>query len=264
LKADYCIVDLGAGTHLNIVDFFLTSGTGIIVTEPTPTANLNAYLFLKNTIFRIMDTSFSKGSPAAEYIAGLSKQGSYLQRVYIPNLLEHVREKDLESYTKFQEKIHNFHPMLILNMVEEPKDVKKADKLRRSCREYLNIDMVHLGIVYRDDLQDVALNARLPMLLYKPKSVLSQGIYRIADKILHNDIQGLSPLDFESLNEGYETAKIEAEVDFEMKLDYIKELLNTGTLSEGELIETIKTQQFEIRQLKKENTLLKKKIINER
>jgi flagellar biosynthesis protein FlhG len=52
LDADYLILDLGAGTSQNTLDFFLMSGQGIIVTTPTPTATVNAYLFLKNAAFR--------------------------------------------------------------------------------------------------------------------------------------------------------------------------------------------------------------------
>ena len=54
LEADYLIVDLGSGTHSNVLDFFLASGTGLIVVTPALTSILNAYLFLKNAVFRIM------------------------------------------------------------------------------------------------------------------------------------------------------------------------------------------------------------------
>ena len=55
--------------------------------------------------------------------------------------------------------------------------------MRRSCQQYLGYDLEHLGVIYRDEIQDIALGARLPIVLYKPQSVLSQAIYRIADKI---------------------------------------------------------------------------------
>ena len=62
VDADYLILDLGAGTHLSILDFFLLSPQGIIVTAPTVTATLNGYLFLKNAVFRLMYNSFKKNS----------------------------------------------------------------------------------------------------------------------------------------------------------------------------------------------------------
>jgi flagellar biosynthesis protein FlhG len=65
LDADYLILDLGAGTSQNTLDFFLMSGQGIIVTTPTPTATVNAYLFLKNAAFRLLQRSANRKSPGA-------------------------------------------------------------------------------------------------------------------------------------------------------------------------------------------------------
>ena len=53
----------------------------------------------------------------------------------------------------------------------------------------------------------------------------------------------------------------EAEEDFETKISYIEDLLGTGALTTGDLAETIKSQQYEITQLRKENQLLKSKLV---
>ncbi|MCR5605587.1 MAG: AAA family ATPase, partial [Treponema sp.] len=73
---DYVILDLGAGTHLSILDFFLLSPQGIVVTAPTVTATLNAYLFLKNAVFRMMNNTFKKDSPAYDYLKKLKNDSS--------------------------------------------------------------------------------------------------------------------------------------------------------------------------------------------
>ena len=56
IDADYIILDLGAGTHQFILDMFLLSPQGIIVSAPAVTATLNGYLFLKNAVFRLLYT----------------------------------------------------------------------------------------------------------------------------------------------------------------------------------------------------------------
>jgi flagellar biosynthesis protein FlhG len=261
MDADYLVMDLGAGTSYNIMDFFLTSGRGIVVTTPTLTATLNAYLFLKNAVFRLMTTAFKRDSAAFQYIEKLRKEGSPLQRLYIPKLLDAIRKEDPDSHTSYVEGVSRFHPRLIMNMLEDPKDADKAGKLRRSSREYLGVDIEHLGIIYRDDIQGIALSARLPIILYKPYSVLSQAIYRIADKLVQEETDGEGPLNLESLDDTYQIAEMEAEIDFESKLGYLEELLHSGALTMGDLIETIKSQQFEINQLKKENQLIKAKLV---
>ncbi len=260
VEADYLVLDLGAGTSTNILDFFLMSGQGLVVTTPSLTATLNAYLFLKNTVFRLMYSCFGTKSKAYEYLESLRKDGTSLQKAYIPTILENVRAVDPERYQAYMKKAAKFKPRLIMNMLEDPKDADKAQKIRRSCKEYLNIDLEHLGIVYRDELQDVALASRLPIIVYKPQSVLAQAIGRIADKMVQLEDMADSPLNEEYLDDSYQAAGMEAEADFETKMDSIEELLHCGALSMGDLVETVKGQQYEINSIRKENNLLKHKL----
>ncbi|MDR2619397.1 MAG: P-loop NTPase [Treponema sp.] len=258
-ETDILILDLGAGTHQSILDFFLLSGRGIVVSAPAVTAVLNAYVFLKNAVFRLMYTVFGKGTKARAYLEQVRKDGSGPQRLYIPRMLPDIKSKDPASYEKFMAHMSRFHPRLIMNMIEDPKDADVAMKIRRSCEEYLDLKIEHLGVVYRDGVQDTALSSRLPVVLYKPQSVLSQAIYRIADKILASDEEE-TVLDDREIEDSFQEAGVEAEVDFENKMDYVEDLLHSGALSQGDLIETVKSQQLEIAKIRKENNFLKLKL----
>ncbi|MDR1047649.1 MAG: P-loop NTPase [Treponema sp.] len=256
---DILILDLGAGTHQSILDFFLLSGQGIVVSAPAVTAVLNAYVFLKNTVFRLMFTVFAKGSPARNYLEQVRKDGSGSQRLYIPKMLPEIKKIDPESHEKFMEHIGTLHPRLIMNMIDDPKDADVAMKIRRSCEEYLDLKIEHLGIIYRDTMQDTALSARLPIVLYKPQSLLSQAIYRIADKILQGDEDSFT-LNDKMIDESFQEAGMEAEIDFDNRIEYVEDLLHSGALSQGDLIETVKSQQIEIAKLRKENNFIKLKL----
>jgi flagellar biosynthesis protein FlhG len=258
-EADILILDLGAGTHQSILDFFLLSGQGIVVSAPAVTAVLNAYVFLKNSVFRLMYTVFGKGSPARAYLEKARKDGSGPQKLYIPRMLPEIKKIDAASYEKFMNRIEHFHPKLIMNMIDDPKDADVAMKIRRSCEEYLDLKIEHLGVVYRDTVQDTALSSRLPILLYKPQSVLSQAIYRIADKILQSEEESYG-LDDREIEESFQEAGLEAEIDFGARMEYVEDLLHSGALSQGDLVETVKSQQLEIAKLKKENSFLKLKL----
>ena len=258
-EADILLLDLGAGTHQSILDFFLLSGQGIVVSAPAVTAVLNAYVFLKNTVFRLMYMVFGKGTKAKAYLEQVRKEGSGPQKLYIPKMLPEIKKIDPASHDKFIARMANFQPRLIMNMIDDPKDSDVAMKIRRSCEEYLDLQIEHLGIIYRDSIQDKVLASRLPILLYKPNSVLSQAIYRIAEKILSSD-EGGSVLDASDIENSFQEAGAEAEADFESKMEYVEDLLHSGALSQGDLIETVKSQQFELNRIKKENNFLKMKL----
>jgi flagellar biosynthesis protein FlhG len=256
---DILILDLGAGTHQSILDFFLLSGQGIVVTAPAVTAVLNAYVFIKNAVFRLMYTVFPKGSPAYVYLEQIRKDGSGPQKLYIPKILPEIQKADPESHEKFMAHINRFRPRLIMNMIDDPKDANVAMKIRRSCENYLDLKIEHLGVIYRDSIQDTALASRLPVILYKPQAILSQAIYRIADKILQSEEEDYIPND-QDIDNSFRDAGTEAEIDFENKMEYVEDLLHSGAMTQGDLIETIKSQQFEISKLKKESNFLKLKL----
>lgn len=263
LDADYLIIDLGAGTHLTILDMFLLSPQGIVVTAPTVTATLNGYLFLKNTVFRMMYNTFKKGSPAYKYLEDLKSDAKNLQRLYIPKMVEQLEAIDPDGTKLFKSRMTQFHPRLVLNMIDDPKDADRALKIRRSCNEYLGLDLEHMGVVYRDSMQDKALSSRLPVIIYKPQSIISQAIYRIAEKVLQSETLKFDDnYDItQASDSSFALAQEEASDDYSAKMAYIEELAGTGALTTGELAETIKNQQFEITSLRNENLLLKKKLL---
>jgi flagellar biosynthesis protein FlhG len=261
LETDYLILDLGAGTSFNTIDFFLMTKHGIVITSPTLTSTLNAYLFLKNVIFRLITDSFTRKSPAMARLEEMKKDGASLQRVYIPQLIRELGTLDPEGHQVLIRHLTSFRPLFVLNMLDNPRDVEKGDKIKRSCQEYLGIEIEHLGVIYRDHMQDVALRSRLPITRYKPESVISQAIYRMADKIIQTTGDDRDVLEIPGMDESFQVAELEAEVDFSAKVEELQRLLHTGALTQGDLLETIKSQQFEISSLKKENQLLKTKLL---
>ncbi|MEL3906504.1 MAG: P-loop NTPase [Treponema sp.] len=260
--ADYLILDLGAGTHAGILDFFLLSPQGIVVTAPSVTAILNAYLFLKNIVFRMLYGAFKRNSPGFKYLEKLKSDSSSMQRMYIPRIITELEKVDPKNTEVFLSHLRMFKPRLIMNMLDDPKDADKALKIRRSCQEYLNINLEHLGVIYRDSIQDTALASRLPVIVYKPQAMVSQAIYRISDKIVQSEtetFQNVSEYE-EYIDESFQSAELEAEADFRSKMGYVEDLIGSDVLTMNDIAEMLKSQQYEISVLKKENALLKRKI----
>ncbi len=263
IDTDYIILDLGAGTHQFILDMFLLSPQGIVVSAPAVTATLNGYLFLKNATFRLLYTTFKRGTPGRAYLDNLKKDSATMQKLYIPNLIQALANCDPANTQIFISRMQQFRPRLVMNMIEDPKDADRAQRIKSSCNQYLGLEIEYLGLMYRDMLQDKALASQLPVVVYKPQSVLGQAIYRIADKIIstvpHQFDAAFNPDSFS--NDNFQLAEEDATEDYNLKLSGIDDLVSSGSLSIGELAEMIKTQQYEINQLRKENNLLKSKLV---
>ena len=150
-----------------------------------------------------------------------------------------------------------------MNMIDDPKDADKAQRIKNSCNQYLGLEIDYLGLMYRDLLQDKALASRLPVVVYKPQSLLGQAIYRISDKVIatvpHTFDAEFNPESFSS--DTFMNAEEEAVDDYNFKISGLDDLVSGGSLSVADLVEMIKTQQYDINQLKKENNLLKSKIV---
>lgn len=259
---DFMILDLGPGAGANALDFFLMGTSGIVVTTPALTSLLNAYLFLKNVVFRAIYATVGPRSRAFAVLEDLrrDREGG-LQRTSVPRILERIAREDPEEHVLLTRALERLRPRLVLNMLEDPVEAEKGEKLRTSVREYLGIDIAHLGVIFRDELQSVALGSRVPILRYKPGCVLSRGVFRIAEKLLAAPAeepdgapwrQGTSA-DGESPLPGPEA---EAEEDFKGMSRDLEDLLSSGALSMADLVESVRTQQIELSTLRRENALL--------
>jgi len=280
LPFDIMVLDLGPGAGSNPLDFFLLAAGGIVVTTPVLTSLLNAYLFLKNVVFRALYATAPAHSRAFSILEGLRKdREAGLQRVSVPKILSEIQREDPESHALMARSLARLQPRLVLNMVEDPAEVEKAEKLRASVRDFLGIECGHLGVIFRDELQSVALGSRLPILRYKPGSVLSRALYRIADKILASPLDpprppwlprveaSASPVPEPDAEPGASSAPLpasgaaaEAEEDFQALRHDLEDLLASGTLTMADLVESVRTQQIELSSLRRENALLKARL----
>ena len=225
IDTDYLILDLGAGTHQFILDMFLLSPQGIVVSAPAVTATLNGYLFLKNAVFRLLYTTFKKNTPGRELLDNLKKDSASMQKLYIPQLVQALGKADPQTTQLFINRMQQFRPRLVMNMIENPADANKAQRIKTSCNQYLGLDIDFLGLMYRDMLQDKALSSQLPLVVYKPQSVLGQAIYRIADKVIETPPRFFDG-DFDPENFNSDTfinAEEEANSDYDFKLSGIED-----------------------------------------
>ncbi len=151
---------------------------------------------------------------------------------------------------------------MIFNMLKTPNDIGKTEKIIKSAKNYLSINLQSIGAIYKDEMVDQALNNKIPITIYKPTSLTSKSIKKIAKKLIEiedltNDAELLNE---EDLNESYDFVLREAQEEYIEKIEYLESLIKNKTIESSEIIDIIKSQKREIETLRKQNMLFKKKL----
>jgi len=137
LQADYILLDLGAGTNFNVLDFFTMTDEGIIITNPEPTAKLNGYAFLKNCVYRLLNRGFRGNYSMKEVLANAGKKGS--SGTYtIPDIIKMASLLNGDAGDRMKELLSNFKPKLIMNKVRKSHHTQEGEILIKLARQFLS------------------------------------------------------------------------------------------------------------------------------
>jgi flagellar biosynthesis protein FlhG len=117
IDTDFILLDLGAGSSYNVIDFFLTADDGIVVTNPEPMAIQECFNFIKICLLRRLQLAFRNNEKVTAILESddLNRPG----RIHIPmsEVVKKVREVDGTAAGMMEEVLEAHRPRLILNMV---------------------------------------------------------------------------------------------------------------------------------------------------
>jgi flagellar biosynthesis protein FlhG len=182
LPADFVILDLGAGSSYNVVDFFLASSEGIVIVRPEITSVLNAYAFLKTVAFRVLSRSFRDKTPgrtAVEEFASVKGEGAGT------SFLDFAREL-ASRFPEGQgalERLSALRPRAIINMGRERSDVELGCRLRDIASKNLGLSIDFAGYLLEDPAVPASVASRRPLLDSDPCAPFSRGIAGIASRL---------------------------------------------------------------------------------
>ncbi len=207
LDTDVVLLDLGAGTSYNVVDFFSITESGILVTVAEPTAILNAYEFLKNVLFRIFSQRF-KSKPEVLQVINSAKINPG-DASNMENLARAVGAVDPAAEALLRDIGRRFRPGLIINMNRGMAE-NLGQNLRMICRNFLGLEVEYLGAVPSDPkVQDCFLRMKQVVLEF-PKSAPSEALRDIARECLSERWRFRPPAALEDAPEVVEAAPSEA------------------------------------------------------
>ena len=179
LPGDYVIMDLGAGSSLNVIDFFLAVDERIVVTTPEPMALQESFDFIKLCLIRKLQQAF-KNEPEILSILAIDGPNNLTQLIApITDLLANARQNSAEIAQRIEAELDTFRPRLILNMVMKPDEIKEGMSMKTAAAELLSIDLDYMGYIeFDDNLRQSAQDLR-PFILHNPRSIASRSIAKI-------------------------------------------------------------------------------------
>jgi flagellar biosynthesis protein FlhG len=186
LDFEYIILDLGAGTSFNILDFFLMADNGILAVLPEPTSIENVYRFIKSAFYR----RFKKvvRDPAIREIITQGMDQKNERGIRTPHdLIEYVASIDESVGAKLTEEMYAFKPKLVVNEVRSKDDVALGFSMRSSCSKYFGIQVEYLGFVEFDNNVWQCSKRKRPLMLDYPHSSAAKCIERIGQNLLRKE-----------------------------------------------------------------------------
>ncbi len=183
LPADFVLLDLGAGSSYNVVDFFLTSSSGLLVIQPEATSILNAYSFLKTSVYRMLFRSFPRASEERRRVADFVSRRVEGSGASFLELARELARDFPASAPPVLDQLSRFFPRVVLNEGRGPKDASLGLHLRDMVTRNLGIPMEYVGFLLRDDAVPRSVAERTPLALSRPGSPFARGAAALAARI---------------------------------------------------------------------------------
>jgi flagellar biosynthesis protein FlhG len=195
LEADIILLDLGAGTSFTTIDFFLYAPNKIVVVTPQVTSIQNAYGFIKSSLYRLLNQTFSKNPEVLNLIrrAGYSVQGETIDS--IAKLYEALKPFGHEYQELLANCIDQLNVKLLVNMVRDAKEKNVASIIKSVAKNYLSLEIEHFGVVQYDNMLNASINKMSGFLTDRKDSVASINFYDIAYKIVKESTRQEQRLD---------------------------------------------------------------------
>ncbi len=189
LDVDVVLIDLGAGTSFNILDFFLLSDVSILAVVPEPTSIENGYRFIKSALYRRLRT-LARTVPVRELVdTALDPKNSAGIRTPL-DLLARVEAIDREAAAELRRAVASFQPRFVVNEVRDATDVAIGHQLVAACERHLGLRASYAGFVHHDDAVWQAVRRRRLFMADAPTSRAAEEVRQLTRALVKGESLG--------------------------------------------------------------------------
>lgn len=178
---DWIVLDLGAGTTYNSLDFFLLSDRGVVIAAPEPTSIENLYAFIKAVYFRSIHNGVTEKG-LRDLIVEFQSGRGHSQR---PE--DFIRAVD-QGFPHLSEKVRGIiarlRLYLVTNQILEDEDETLGQRMTFAFERYMGLTIPWLGQVHNDDTVIRAVRRRKNLVRDLRDSTAAEDIWKIVDRLI--------------------------------------------------------------------------------
>ena len=182
LSYDYVLLDLGAGTIFNILDFFLISNKGLFIITPEPTSIENTFQFIKAVYLRKIKQLLSQRTfnTCVNRLQSVTKNSIIRSPM---ELIETLEKHDPKTGNTLKSELRKMHFKFIINQFRKESDVTMGNKIEKLCNKHFFSDFQFLGnIRYDERVHDSIYSRRVFMIKY-PYSITAVDLQNVVGKL---------------------------------------------------------------------------------
>lgn len=182
LDVDFVVIDLGAGTSFNVLDFFVLADLGLVVLLPEPTSIENGYRFIKAAFFRRLQNVGDELGVGDVITGALAGKNAAPRTPF--ELIEKVRQVRPEVVGRLELAIREFRPHLVVNQARTRDDHDIGLSVVSAWKKFFGLDLGYLGAVAHDDAVWRSVRARQSVLVQQPQSIAAMHLQRVAENLM--------------------------------------------------------------------------------
>ncbi|UCF38375.1 MAG: hypothetical protein JSU96_05865, partial [Acidobacteriota bacterium] len=142
LEADFVLLDLGAGTSFNMLDFFLFADSQVLVTTAEPISIFNAYGFLRNSVYRRLTQMTRKITVLQELVRQAADPQNQLELKTVKDLFQTIVELGGKQLVgPIENELQKIRPRIVVNQVRSERDLNASQVIRSVSEKYLGMHL---------------------------------------------------------------------------------------------------------------------------
>ena len=187
LEADVVVLDIGAGTSHNVVDFYDVADYRLVVMTPQVTSLTNAYAFIKSAVYRVL----SKLARAAGKKEMVPDGGTILEIDRVGDMMADIQVDAPDLAAQLKAALEFFGCRLVVNMLRTEKEVKTVFAISRMARDFLALDAPVIGSLWKSNAIHQSVDRRKPFLATNNLDSNALTIRKMASQLLSEDYLAL-------------------------------------------------------------------------